>query len=50
MASIDLDGESFGMIANSKNEDSIVFEIGDSNMVDEAGPGERSQDEDARRG
>ena len=33
MASIDLDGETFGIIANSKNEDAVVFEVGDSNTV-----------------
>ena len=49
MGSIDLDGESFGMIANSRTEDSVVFEVGDSNMSGD-GDGERPEDEDARRG
>ena len=31
--SITLSGEKFGIIANSKNEDAIIFEIGDENIV-----------------
>ena len=30
--SIELGGEKFGIIANSKTEDSVIFEIGDSNL------------------
>ena len=33
--SITLSGERFGIIANSKNEDAIIFEIGDENIVPE---------------
>ena len=31
-SSITLDGESFGIIGNSKTEDAVIFEIGDENV------------------
>ena len=28
-----LDGETFGIVGNSKNEDAVIFEVGDDNVV-----------------